>query len=60
MNKIIKNGYLLYGQTRSGKTAASHLLSGNALKGVKIGGEEKVENTTSKNKNAKIGNTPVS
>jgi len=42
LSKIIRKGYLVYGQTRSGKTAASHLLSGNALKGVKIGGDEKV------------------
>lgn len=60
LSKLIKFGYILYGQTRTGKTATAHLLSGNALKGVKIGGDEKVETVTSKNRNAKIGNTPVS
>lgn len=42
LSKLIKYGYILYGQTRSGKTATAHLLSGNALKGIKIGGDDKV------------------
>lgn len=35
---LIKFGYVLYGQTKSGNTSIAHLLSGNKLKGVKIGG----------------------
>ena len=34
--RLIKYGYILYGQTRDGKTATGHILSGNPLKGVKF------------------------
>jgi hypothetical protein len=38
LSKIIDNGFILYGQTRAGKTATGHILSGNPLKGAKIAG----------------------
>jgi len=50
-------GWILYGQTRTGKTATGHFLCGNPLRVVKIGGEDMLENTTSRNIDAKIGNS---
>jgi len=50
-------GWILYGQTRTGKTATGHFLSGNPLRVIKVGGEFMLETTTCRNKGAKIGNS---
>jgi hypothetical protein len=57
LSEVVENGYILYGDTRAGKTTLGHLLSGGSLRGVKMNGEFMVQATTSKNKNAVIGNT---
>ena len=54
---LILYGFVLYGMTRIGKTATSHLLAGNPLKGIKKDGQDMVNITTKRNFKAKIGNT---
>lgn len=54
---LISYGFVLYGMTRVGKTATSHLLAGNPLKGFWKNGSDMVDVTISKNSKAKIGNT---
>jgi len=46
MDKVIRYAWVLYGQTRAGKTSAGHGLSGSPLKGIRIGGEFMVQPTT--------------
>lgn len=55
LSRLIKFGFILYGMTRIGKTATSHLLSGNALKGQKGKGNDILDVATTKFKKAKIG-----
>jgi hypothetical protein len=57
LSKLILYGFIIYGDTRAGKTALAHVLSKNSIRGVKINGEIMAIPTTAKNKNAKIGNT---
>lgn len=57
LSAIIEYGFILYGQSRGGKTSSGHLLSGNALKAVKIAGDDKVVPATSKFREAEIGTT---
>ncbi len=52
----------MYGMTRRGKTTLGHYLTGEPLRGHNKDGHVfyKATSTTSKYKNAKIGNTPNS
>ena len=57
LSEVVENAYILYGDTRAGKTTLGHLLNGGSLHGIKLNGEFMAQATTSKNRNAKIGNT---
>jgi hypothetical protein len=57
IDEVIKYGYGVYGQSKAGKTSASHLLGGSVLTGRKINGFDMVEPTTTRFKDARIGNT---
>ena len=60
LSNIIQYAIVLYGQTKTGKTASSHQIVGNPLKGVKKDGEIMVEPTTDRNRKARIGNEMTS
>ena len=57
LDNIIDFAYVLYGQSKTGKTATSHLIAGSVLIGKKIHGSMMVEPMTSKHKEAKVGNS---
>ena len=61
LSQLIDSALVMFGMTRRGKTTLGHYLSGEPLKGHKEGTVYyKATSTTSKYKNAIIGNTPNS
>ena len=42
LDQYVENGFVMFGKSKSGMTAAAHLLSGSKLTGFKINGEPMV------------------
>lgn len=56
ISQLIDWGYILYGQTKTGKTATAHFVSGYPLRGFRKDGQDMVDLVTANNKKAEIGN----